>query len=82
MNVIKPTANVISITSQNSVSNSSIVYISATAAAQVNLYSNSTTQYASFVIPAGQYIYVQKQNPTDLFSANVAVYATPAGYRG
>lgn len=82
MNIIKPTANVISLTTSNSISNAAVVFISATAAAQVNLYSNSGTQYASFVIPANQYIYVQKQVPTDLLTSNVAVFATVAGYRG
>lgn len=81
MNIIKPTANVISLTTQNTVYGSAIVYIAATAAAQVNLYSNASTQTASFVIPANQYIFLQKL-PTDLVSANVAVQATPAGYRG
>lgn len=81
MNIIKPTANVISLTSQNTVYGSAIVYVAATAAAQVNLYSNSTTQYASFVIPASQYIFVTKL-PSDLISANIAVLATPASYRG
>jgi len=82
MNVIKPVANVISLTTSNSVSNASVVFISATAAAQINLYSNSGTQYASFVLPANQYIYVQKQLPTDLISSNATVFATVAGYRG
>ena len=81
MNIIKPSANVISLTTQNTVYNSVLVYIAATAAAQVNVFSNASTQYASFVIPANQYIFVQK-NPTDLISANVAVLATPAAYRG
>ena len=81
MNIIKPSANVISPTTQNTVSNCVVVYIAATAAAQVNLFSNATTQYASFVIPANQYIFVQKA-PTDLISANVAVQATAAAYRG
>lgn len=81
MNIIKPSANVISLTAQNTVSNSVVVYVAATTAAQVNLFSNATTQYASFVIPANQYIFVQKA-PTDLISANVAVQATPAAYRG
>lgn len=82
MNVIKPTANVISVTTANSVYNALIVFVSAVAAAQINLASNSGIQYASFVLPANQYIYVQKQTPTDTLTANVAVYATPAGYRG
>jgi hypothetical protein len=81
MNIVKPTGNVISLTSQNTISGSVIVYLAATAAAQVNLYSNSSTQTASFVIPAGQYIFLQK-NSTDLLSSNVAVFATPASYRG
>lgn len=81
MNVIKPTGNAISLTSQNTINNSAIIYISATAAAQINLYSNSTTQYASFVIPANQYIFVAKL-PSDLVSSNVAVSATAASYRG
>lgn len=82
MNIIKPTANVIAITStQNTVYGSAVVFLSAAAAAQVNVYSNATTQYASFVIPAGQYIYLQKA-PTDLITANATVQATPAAYRG
>ena len=81
MNIIKPAANVIALTTQNTVYGSVVVYIAATAAAQINVFSNSTTQYASFVVPANQYIFVQK-NPTDLISANVAVQATPAAYRG
>jgi len=81
MNIIKASANAFSITTANSVNNTSIVFVSTTAAAQINLYSNSTTQYASFVLPANQYIFVQK-NPTDLISANTAVNVTPSAYRG
>ncbi len=81
MQIIKPSNNVISVTSQNTVYNSAVVYVSASATSQVNLYSNSTTQYASFVLPANQFIFVQKA-PTDLLSANVAVFATPAAFRG
>ena len=81
MQIIKPSNNVISVTSQNTVYNSTVVYVSASATSQVNLYSNSTTQYASFVLPTNQFIFVQKA-PTDLLSANVAVFATPAAFRG
>lgn len=81
MNIIKPSGNSISLTSQNTINNSAIIYVAATAAAQINLYSNSTTQYASFVIPANQYIFIAK-SPTDLASSNVAVFATAASYRG
>lgn len=81
MQIIKPSNNVISVTTQNTVYGSAVVYVSASATSQVNLYSNSTTQYASFVLPANQFIFVQKA-PTDLLSANVAVFATPAAFRG
>ncbi len=81
MNIIKPTGNAISLTTQNTINNSVIIYVAATATAQVNLYSNSSTQYASFVIPANQYIFITKST-TDLVSSNVAVFATAASYRG
>jgi uncharacterized protein YraI len=81
MNIIKASANIFSVTTANSVNNTSILFVSTTAAAQINLYSNSTTQYASFVLPASQYIFVQK-NPTDLISSNVAINVTPSAYRG
>jgi len=81
MQIIKPSSNAISVTTQNTVNGSSVVYVAAATIAQVNLYSNSTTQYASFVLPANQFIFVQKA-PTDLLSANVAIFATPAAYRG
>ena len=81
MNIIKPSANAIAVTTQNTVNGSTVLYVSAATAAQVNLYSNSTTQYASFVLPAGQYIFVQKA-PTDLISSNATIQATPAAYRG
>jgi hypothetical protein len=81
MQIIKPSSNVISVTTQNTVNGSAVVYVAAATIAQVNLYSNSSTQYASFVLPANQFIFVQKA-PTDLISANVAVFATPAAFRG
>jgi len=82
MNVINPFSNVITVTTQNTVSNSSVLFISAVSgSSQVNVYSNSTTQYASFVIPSNTYIFLQKLS-TDLISANVAIQATPAAYRG
>lgn len=81
MNIIKASANAFSVTTANSVNNTSVLFVSATAAAQINLYSNSTTQYASFILPANQYIFVQK-NPTDLISANVTINVTPSAYRG
>lgn len=81
MNIIKPSANAIAVTAANDVYGSVVVYVAATATAQVNVVANTGTQIGSFVIPANQYIFVQK-NPTDTITANVAVQATPAAYRG
>ena len=81
MNIIKPSANVIAVTTANNIYSSVLVYVAATAAATVNVASNTGTTIGTFVIPANQYIFVQK-NPTDTISANVAVQATPAAYRG
>jgi hypothetical protein len=81
MNILKPTSNVVSLTTANVLSNATLVYISASAAAQINVYTAGSTQYASFVLPANQWIFVSK-NPTDTLSSNVAVQATPSAYRG
>lgn len=81
MQVIKPTANQISLTTANTVYGSPVVYISTTAAALITVASNTGTTTGTFTLPANQYIYVQKL-PTDTIAANVTVYATPAAYRG
>ena len=81
MNIIKPTANLISLTTANNVYNSAVVYLSALTASTITLANSTGGQIATFVIPANQFIFVQKQ-PTDTLAANVAVSVTPAGYRG
>jgi hypothetical protein len=80
MNIIKPTANQISLTTANTIYNSPIVYISATVAAVI-IIANTSATIGTFTLPANQYIFVQK-NPTDTIAANVAVLATAASYRG
>lgn len=81
MQIIKPTANQISLTTANDVYGSSIVFISAINAAVITVADNTGTAIGSFTIPANQYIYVQKK-PTDTIAANLAVFATAAAYRG
>jgi hypothetical protein len=80
MQIIRPTANQISLTTANTIYGSQIVFISATSAAVITV-ANSGGNIGTFTIPANQYIYVSK-NPTDTIAANVAVFATPASYRG
>lgn len=80
MNIIKPTAAVLALTTANTVSNSPIVYVASTVAATITV-ANSSGTIGSFMIPANQYVFVQK-NPTDTIAANVAVQVTPAAYKG
>jgi hypothetical protein len=80
MNIIKPTSSQISLTIANTISNSQIVYISATAAAVITV-ANSGGTIGTFTLPANQYIWVAK-TPSDTIAANVAVFATAAAYRG
>jgi hypothetical protein len=80
MDIIRPTANQISLTTANTVYNSPIVFISATSAAVITI-ANSTVTIGTFTLPANQYIYVSK-NATDTIAANLAVFATAASYRG
>jgi hypothetical protein len=80
MNIIKPRSSQISLTTANTISNSQIVYISATAAAVITV-ANSGGTIGTFTLPANQYIWVAK-TPSDTIAANVAVFATAAAYRG
>lgn len=81
MNIIKPTANVVSLTTANNFANATCVYVATTATALLTVaYANGDTRGA-FVLPPNQYIFVQKDY-TDTLAANVAVSATAAAYRG
>lgn len=81
MNIIKPTANAITLTTANTVYDSAIVYVAAINAALVTITANTSTVKGTFVVPANQYVFVQKV-PTDTLTSNVAVYATAASYKG
>jgi hypothetical protein len=82
MRIIKPIGNLITLTSTaNSFSNATLVYIATGNQATVNVaYSNGTNRF-SFSIPANQFMFVSK-DPTDVLTANLAVSATAAAYRG
>lgn len=81
MNIIKPYANQITLTTANDVYTSPVVYVAATSAALLTITTNTGTVVGTFTIPANQYLFVSK-TPTDTITANVAVYATAAAYRG
>lgn len=82
MRIIKPLGNTIYLsTTANSFNNASLVYVSTSNNATVNVgYSNGTNRY-SFNLPANQFLFVAKDS-TDVVSANVVVSATAAAYRG
>lgn len=80
MNIIKGLGQQISLTTANTVSGAPCVFLSAINAALITV-ANTGGTISSFTIPANQYIFVQK-NPADTIAANVAVYATPAAFRG
>lgn len=81
MNIIKPSANVIALTTANTIYGSAVVYLASNAATLVTLTSNAAVVKGTFVVPANQYIFVEKL-PTDTLTANVAISATPAAFRG
>jgi hypothetical protein len=81
MNIIKASANQISLTTANNIYNSPVVFLSATATALITVASNTGTQLGTFTMPANQFIFVAK-NPTDTIASNVAVFATASAYRG
>ena len=81
MNIIKPSANAITLTTANTIYDSPVVYLAASAAALVTVTSNTSTVKGTFVVPANQYVFVEKL-PTDTLTANVAISATPAAFRG
>lgn len=81
MNIIKPAANAITLTTANTIYNSPVVYLAATATTLITVTANTSAVKGTFVVPANQYVFVEKI-PTDTLTANVAIFATPAAYRG
>jgi hypothetical protein len=81
MNIIKPSANVIALTAANTVYGAAVVYLASNASTLVTVTANTATVKGTFVVPANQYIFVEKL-PTDTLTANVAISATPAAFRG
>lgn len=81
MNIVKPSANVIILTTANTIYNSPVVYLASNAATLVTVTSNTAEVVGTFVVPINQYVFVEK-TPTDTLTANVAISATPAAFRG
>lgn len=80
MIIVKGLSEQISLTTANTVSNASCVYVAAISAATITVANSSVTK-SSFTLPASQYIFVEKL-PTDTIAANVTVFATDVAFRG
>jgi hypothetical protein len=81
MNIIKPSANAITLTTANTIYGTTVVYLASNAATLITVTSNTAAVKGTFVVPANQYVFVEKL-PTDTLTANVAISATPAAFRG
>lgn len=81
MHIIKPVGAVLSLTTANNFSNVSLVYLAAVSTCEITLANSTGGVLGTFVLPASQYLLVEKEN-TDTLASNVAVYATPTAYKG
>lgn len=80
MIIVKGLSEQISLTTANTVSNASCVYVAAINAAVITIANSSVTK-SSFTLPANQFIFVEKL-PTDTIAANLTVFATDVAFRG
>jgi len=77
--IIKVKGTATDVTTANTVSNSKLVRIYATAETTITVADDTPTTLGTFVMPAGSVEYVEK-NPTDTIAADVSVSCTPVSY--
>lgn len=80
MQIIKPTTNSISFSTANTVFGSPLVFLTTTAQSLITITSNTGVVTGSFVVPANQYIVLEKKH-TDTVTSNVSIFASGAAYR-
>lgn len=80
MKMLKPLANAVSVTTANQVSLHRRYSVTTTASTLISLGPNSSAVTATLVLPAGVTI-VEKNNPGDFWTANVAASFTPIAAR-
>ena len=82
MNILKPLANTITLTTANTINDASLVFVAAaTNTALLSITDDANTVISSFVLPVNQYVFVEKR-PTYKLSSNATVFATSAAFRG
>lgn len=78
--IIKPTANLISVSSDNSVANSTLVRIHTTSATTVTIKTSTGDFVGTFSMPANTVEIVEKA-ATDTIGCSAAANCTPVAYK-
>lgn len=79
MRIIKGLAPLTSVTTANTVSNATFMFVSTTASTLLTI-ANTGGTISTLAVPANQVVFIQK-NSTDTLAANAAVSATPIALR-
>lgn len=77
--VIKVKGSAVSVTTANTVNDSKLVRVYATANTLITITDDTPTTLGTFIMPGGSVEYVEK-NPTDTITANTSVSCTPVSY--
>lgn len=78
--IIKPTANLIAVTTANSVANSNLVRIHASTATTITIQTAAGGYVGTFTMPANSVEIVEKA-ATDTITSSAAANCTPVAYK-
>jgi hypothetical protein len=78
--IIKPTANLVAVTTQDTVNNSTLVRIQAGSLTTVAIKNASNTHIGTFIMPAGTVEIVEKA-ATDTITCSAVANCTPVAYK-
>ena len=78
--IIKPTANLIAVTTQNTVNDSTLVRIHTGSAITVAIKNAANTHIGTFIIPANSVEIVEKA-ATDTITCSAVANCTPVAYK-
>jgi NAD kinase len=78
--ILKPTANLIAVTSANACANSTLVRIHTSAATVVTINTSTGNYVGSFSMPADTVEIVEK-SPTDTITCSASANCTPVAYK-
>jgi hypothetical protein len=78
--ILKPTANIIAVTTANTCANTMLVRIHAASATVVTINTSTGSYVGSFSMPANSVEIVEKA-PTDTITCSVSANCTPVAYK-